>query len=71
MSASRAVRGEDRDPVLGLRPRRILTAARGRRKGQPRAPQPLTRAAAFPAAQPGDATASPASGREVPQQPAA
>ncbi|KAJ1119670.1 hypothetical protein NDU88_007855 [Pleurodeles waltl] len=58
MSASRAVRGEDRDPILGLRTRRILTAARGRRKGPPWAPRHLRRASASPAARAGDATAS-------------
>ncbi|KAJ1216797.1 hypothetical protein NDU88_004396 [Pleurodeles waltl] len=57
MSASRAVRGKDRDPILGLRPRRVLTTVCGRRKGAPRAPQPLTRAAASPTARPGDAAA--------------
>ncbi|KAJ1192949.1 hypothetical protein NDU88_002255 [Pleurodeles waltl] len=54
------MRSEDRDPILGLRPRRVLTTARGRRKEQPRAPRPLTRAVASPAARLGDAAASPA-----------
>ncbi|KAJ1173350.1 hypothetical protein NDU88_005186 [Pleurodeles waltl] len=58
MSASCAVRGENRDPILGLRPRRAITTVRGRRKGPPRAPRPLTRAAACPAARPGDSVAS-------------
>ncbi|KAJ1102277.1 hypothetical protein NDU88_007329 [Pleurodeles waltl] len=49
MSASRAVCCEDRDPILGLRPRRVLMTARGQRKGPLRAPQPLTRTAAPPA----------------------
>ncbi|KAJ1137317.1 hypothetical protein NDU88_003729 [Pleurodeles waltl] len=52
---SHAVCGEDRRPILGLRPRRIRRTARGWRKGPPRAPQPLTRPAASPAARPGDA----------------
>ncbi|KAJ1166301.1 hypothetical protein NDU88_006709 [Pleurodeles waltl] len=43
MSALRAVRGEDRDPILGLRLRRALIIACGQRKGPPRAPRPLTR----------------------------
>ncbi|KAJ1201348.1 hypothetical protein NDU88_005160 [Pleurodeles waltl] len=50
MSASRTVRGEDRDPILGLRPRRVLMTARGQRKGPLRAPRPLTRTAASPTA---------------------
>ncbi|KAJ1215401.1 hypothetical protein NDU88_003010 [Pleurodeles waltl] len=40
--------GEDPGPILGLRPRRVLTTACGRRKGLLRAPRPLTRAAAPP-----------------------
>ncbi|KAJ1216994.1 hypothetical protein NDU88_004592 [Pleurodeles waltl] len=70
MSVSRAVRSEDRDPILGLWPRRALTIARGRRKGPPRAPRPLTRAAAFPAARPRLAAAPLRFGREAPQRPA-
>ncbi|KAJ1174174.1 hypothetical protein NDU88_005997 [Pleurodeles waltl] len=54
------MRGKDRDTILGLRPRRIQTTARGRRKGPLRVPQPLTRAAASPAARPEDAAAFPA-----------
>ncbi|KAJ1082222.1 hypothetical protein NDU88_002390 [Pleurodeles waltl] len=50
MSASRAVRGKDRGPILGLRPHRVLTTARGRKKGPPRALRPLTRPVASPAA---------------------
>ncbi|KAJ1153195.1 hypothetical protein NDU88_005957 [Pleurodeles waltl] len=46
----RAERGEDRDPILGLRPCGALKIARGRRKGPLRVPRPLTRAAASPAA---------------------
>ncbi|KAJ1106869.1 hypothetical protein NDU88_004267 [Pleurodeles waltl] len=52
--------GEERDPILGLRPRRIQTTVRGQRKGPPRVPRPLTRAAASPVAWPEDAAASPA-----------
>ncbi|KAJ1157461.1 hypothetical protein NDU88_010173 [Pleurodeles waltl] len=70
MSASCAVRADDRNSILGLRPRRALIA-RGRRKGLPWAPRPLTRADASPAARPGDATAPPRFGQEAPQQPAA
>ncbi|KAJ1130632.1 hypothetical protein NDU88_008983 [Pleurodeles waltl] len=53
--ASRAVRGEDRRPILGLKPRLIRRTARSWRKGPPRAPRalrPLTQAAASPAARP-------------------
>ncbi|KAJ1215400.1 hypothetical protein NDU88_003009 [Pleurodeles waltl] len=60
MSLSCAVHGEDPDPILGLRPRRVLTMACGRRKGPPRAPRPLTRAASSPAVRPGDTVAPPA-----------
>ncbi|KAJ1136252.1 hypothetical protein NDU88_002669 [Pleurodeles waltl] len=52
MLTSRAVRSEDRDPILGLQPCRALMTAHGRRKGPPRAPQPLTRTAASPVARP-------------------
>ncbi|KAJ1171080.1 hypothetical protein NDU88_002951 [Pleurodeles waltl] len=52
--APRTVRGEDRRPILGLRPRRIKETARGRRKGPPRGPRHSTLAAASPAARPGD-----------------
>ncbi|KAJ1113026.1 hypothetical protein NDU88_001286 [Pleurodeles waltl] len=53
--ASRAVRIEDRRPILGFRPRQSRRTARGRRKGLLRAPRPLPRAAASPAARLGDA----------------
>ncbi|KAJ1146514.1 hypothetical protein NDU88_012783 [Pleurodeles waltl] len=46
--------------LLGLRPRCVLTTARGRRKGQPRAPRPPTQAVASSAARPGGAEAPPA-----------
>ncbi|KAJ1082284.1 hypothetical protein NDU88_002452 [Pleurodeles waltl] len=60
MSALRAVRGKDRDPIQGLRPRRALIIEHGRRKGPPRALRPLTRATASPVAWQGDAVAPPA-----------
>ncbi|KAJ1093989.1 hypothetical protein NDU88_007075 [Pleurodeles waltl] len=55
MSASHAVRGEDRDPILGLRPRCIRreTPRLPLRSGR-ETPRPLLR-----------------SGREAPQRPAA
>ncbi|KAJ1215271.1 hypothetical protein NDU88_002880 [Pleurodeles waltl] len=37
---SRAGCGEDRCPILGLRPRRIRRTSRGQRKGPLRAPRP-------------------------------
>ncbi|KAJ1102575.1 hypothetical protein NDU88_000024 [Pleurodeles waltl] len=46
--------GADTPQYSRLWPRRIQKTARGRRKGPPRAPRPLTQAAASPAAQPGD-----------------
>ncbi|KAJ1130789.1 hypothetical protein NDU88_009136 [Pleurodeles waltl] len=53
------MRSENRDPILGLRPRRALRTARGRRKGPLRVLRPLTRTAASPAAWPQAAVASP------------
>ncbi|KAJ1129014.1 hypothetical protein NDU88_007385 [Pleurodeles waltl] len=51
---------KDRDPILGLRPRRTLIITRGRRKGPPWVLRPLTRTAASPADRPGGAAAPPA-----------
>ncbi|KAJ1163505.1 hypothetical protein NDU88_003963 [Pleurodeles waltl] len=45
------MRGEDRDPILGLMPRRVLTTARGRRKG-------LSGSATFDTVRPGGAAAA-------------
>ncbi|KAJ1148965.1 hypothetical protein NDU88_001789 [Pleurodeles waltl] len=56
----RAVRSENRNPILGLWPRRALITARGRRKGPLRTLRPLARTAASPAARLRAAEASPA-----------
>ncbi|KAJ1142684.1 hypothetical protein NDU88_008997 [Pleurodeles waltl] len=54
------MRSENRNPILGLRPRCALRTARGRRKGPPRKRRSLTRIAALPTAWPRAAAASPA-----------
>ncbi|KAJ1082221.1 hypothetical protein NDU88_002389 [Pleurodeles waltl] len=68
MSALRAVRGEDCDPILGLRPRRVLTKARGWKKGPPR---PLTRAQLPPQPSRETPRLPRRFSREAPQRPAA
>ncbi|KAJ1191034.1 hypothetical protein NDU88_000351 [Pleurodeles waltl] len=70
MSESRAVRSEDRDPILGLQPCLALIIARGWRKGPLRVPQPLT-GTALPT-RPGRETLwlLPRFGREALQRPA-